>query len=457
MTKSPVEHGAPPVRPITDWDELSEPFRVAEKPEARWRIGAETEKFGIIAGARPLSYDGPNSVAVLFEWLRDERGWEPVCEQPDGAVIALTRDRQSITLEPGAQFELSGAPLPDVHAVVSEQSVHLAELGPFAERAGVTWLSVGFHPFATLAELPWVPKRRYSVMRRYLPAQGSGALDMMQRTATTQANFDFSSEADAMRKLRVCLKWSPVIHAMTANAPFFERRRAPMKSVRGDVWLRMDPRRSGLIAPLWPERAGYRDYVDWALDAGMFLFRRGDVVIENTGQSFRSFLEQGYSGHRPTMDDWKLHLNSLFPEARLKSTLEVRCADAQSPTFAAALIALFTGLLYDELALAEAEALAEPFDVREVEALRPAMVREGVTGKLAGRKVQALAEQLCDVAARGLERRGRLDAAGKSESAYLTPLAALVRAGKAPADCLLEGLGNGDLDAKTVIDRCRVG
>lgn len=456
MSSSPLSHDAP-VRPIEDWDELCEPFRRAEKPESVWRIGAETEKFGIVAGAEPLRYDGPNSVVALFEWLREERGWQPIREWRDGAVIALKRGQESITLEPGAQFELSGAPLPDVHAVVREQAEHLAELAPFAERAKVTWLSVGFHPFATPAELPWVPKQRYAVMRRYLPTQGSGALDMMQRTATTQANFDFSGESDALRKLRLCLKWSPLIHAMTANSPFYERRRAPLKSVRGNVWLHMDPRRSGLVAPLWPERSGYRDYVDWALDAGMFLFRRGDTVIENTGQSFRSFLAHGYAGHRATLDDWKVHLNSLFPEARLKSTLEVRCADAQSPTFAAALIALFTGLLYDERALAEAEMLAEPLDAARVEELRPTLVRDGLTGTLAGRPVQSLAEQLCDIAARGLERRGRLDGAGRSEGAYLAPLAALVRAGKAPADGLVEGLDNGELDTATVVERCRVG
>jgi glutamate--cysteine ligase len=294
-------------------------------------------------------------------------------------------------------------------------------------------------------------------MRRYLPTQGSGGLDMMQRTATTQANFDFSSEADALRKLRVSLKLAPLIHAMTANAPFAERRRAPLKSVRGDVWLRMDPRRSGLIAALWHERAGYRDYVEWALDAGMFLFRRGDTVIENTGQSFRSFLSDGYAVHRATMEDWKLHLNSLFPEARLKSTLEVRSADAQSLKGAAALFALFTGLLYDERSLLEAERATEAFSAPDIEALRPLLVREGLSGTLARRPVQSWAEQLCDIASRGLEQRARTDSAGHDERVYLEPLAASVRAGRVPADDLLEGLPEGDLDAHTVIERCRFG
>ncbi|HTQ02879.1 MAG TPA: glutamate-cysteine ligase family protein, partial [Polyangiaceae bacterium] len=350
---TPVSAPGDAERPIRDLDELSEVFRAAEKSPARFRIGAEAEKFAVVerTGA-PLDYE--HGVARVFASL-EKLGWTPERETHDGPVISLRRDAASVTLEPGSQLELSGAALEDLHAVASELDAHYAELGPVSRELGLVWLSVGFHPLASQAELGWVPKKRYGVMREYLPTRGRAAHDMMRRTATVQANFDFSSEEDALRKLMVSLRLSPLVHALTANAPFSERRVSPLKSLRGEVWLHMDPSRSGLIAPLWRlERPTYRDYVEWALDAGMFLFKRGERVLKNTGQTFRAFLADGFEGERATLEDWRLHLNTLFPEARLKNTLEVRACDAQSRELTRAVPALFTGILYDERALAEA-------------------------------------------------------------------------------------------------------
>ncbi len=260
-----------------------------------------------------------------------ERGWEPERESAAGPVIALRRGTQSITLEPGSQFELSGSPLTDLHGVRAEFDAHFEELAPIAKEMSLTWLGVGFQPLASQADLGRVPKQRYAVMREYLPPLGDAAHDMMKRTATVQVNLDYSSEADAMRKLVVGLKLSPLVHALSANAPFIERRVAGKKSVRGDVWLHMDPSRSGLVARVLRAREPrYSDYVEWALDAGMFLIKRGSETLANTGQPFRDYLESGYRSERATFGDWKLHLNTLFPEVRLKNTLEARSADSQS-------------------------------------------------------------------------------------------------------------------------------
>jgi glutamate--cysteine ligase len=443
-------------RPVTDLDELSEVFRSAEKPASQFRIGAEAEKFAVVerTGA-PLDY--AHGVVRIFGAL-EKLGWVPERETEEGPVIALRRGAASITLEPGAQLELSGTALDDLHAVGSELDQHLAELAGVSRDLGLAWLSAGFHPLARQSELPWVPKIRYGVMREYLPTKGRAAHDMMRRTATVQANFDFSNEEDALRKLMVSLRLSPLIHALTANAPFNERRVSPLRSVRGDVWLNMDPSRSGLIAPLWKkERPTYRDYVEWALDSGMFLVKRGERVIQNTGQSFRGFLQSGFRGERATLADFRLHLNTLFPEARLKNTLEVRACDAQPGDLGLAVPALFTGFMYDETALGQAETLSRRFDLETLEKARPALVQKALKASIGADPAADLAVRLLEIASEGLARRARIDAEGRDERRFLDPLVALVSEGRCPADELVRGLAVGqELPVSELIRRTRL-
>ncbi|HEY3495479.1 MAG TPA: glutamate-cysteine ligase family protein [Polyangiaceae bacterium] len=443
-------------RPIRDRGELTRIFSDSEKPASAFRIGAEAEKFAVVAATgAPIDYE--HGITAIFARL-EQKGWQPEREAADGPVIALRRGPASITLEPGAQLELSGAALPDLHLVSAELDQHLAELKDLSVELGLAWLSVGFHPLAAQSELPWVPKQRYAVMKQYLPERGRAAHDMMRRTATVQANFDYASEEDALRKLTVTLRLGPLIHALSANAPFSERRRAPVKSLRGEVWLHMDPSRSGLVPPLWKSgRLGYRDYVEWALDAGMFLFKRGERVFYNTGQTFRSFLADGFSGERATFADWRMHLNTLFPEARLKNTIEARSCDAQRHELGVAVPALFTGLLYDERALAEAEELARSFDLETLEASRPAFVRDAIGARYGDRPLRGLAERVLEIANGGLARRGLLDANGRDETHFLAPLAALVGLGCCPADVVADGVSEGaELAVADLIERTRL-
>jgi glutamate--cysteine ligase len=430
-------------------DELEQIFHESEKPRSQHRIGAEAEKFGVFAETlTPLPYEGPRSVLAIFDRLRARHGWSPVSEAEGSPVIALERGSASITLEPGCQLELSGAPWGDVHAIQSEFVGHFAELAGISSELDLRWWSVGYHPTAKPSELMWVPKQRYAIMREYLPTRGRRGRDMMQRTSTVQANFDYSSEEDAMRKLAVMAKLAPVLSAMCANAPFAEGRVSNLKSERLDVWLHMDPSRSGLIDRLWAsERPRYRDYVEWALDAGMFLIKRGDRLVLNTGQTFRDFLANGFEGEHATQGDWARHLATLFPDARLKSTLEVRTCDALPESLTMAVPALFTGLLYDDAALAEAEGLARRVPLEAATQSRGQVPRVGLEGHLGDRPLRAIAEHLIEISRGGLGRRARLNERGEDESIYLRPLAALVAAGKTPADELRAGRPPG-----TVID-----
>lgn len=434
-------------------------FEESQQPRTNWLIGTETEKFGVV-GMPPaaIPYSGPVSVLSVMSKLATRFGWAPESEMPGGPPIALKRGLASISLEPGAQLELSGAPLPDIHATCAEMEHHVRELELVSIPFGIHWLSIGLHPFARRDQLPWVPKSRYGIMREYLPMQGSGALDMMQRTATIQVNLDYEDEPDALRKTKIFLRLAPIVQAMTAHSPLSESRLSSWQSLRGDVWLRMDPARSGLIESLWTSpNPRYETYVDWALDAGMFLFKRSGLVIANTGQTFRSFMQDGFNGHRATFDDWVLHLNTLFPEVRLKKTIEVRCCDAQPMDTLLAVPALWTAIGYDDTALERADRLTHSLTYEEMKAARPELVRSGLLATVGGRSLREWAEDVLTIADEGLKRRARCNPAGSDESRFLLPLIRLVQSGLTPASRLRRKLEKSpDFDPQSVIEATRM-
>lgn len=444
-----------PEEPPLRRDDLAGILAEAETPSAKFLVGVETEKFGVHSESlQSLGYGGDFSVCRVLESLREAHGWSPIRETPDGPVLGLRRGGASITLEPSAQVELSGEAWVDLHAIRRELSEHFREVGPISQELQIQWLSTGFHPIARLDELSWVPKQRYPIMRRFLPEQGSGGLDMMQRTCTTQANYDWSSEADGMRKLVVALKLAPLLHAWFANSPFKEGKPSGSLSERGHVWRHMDPKRSGLLFSLWetPEPR-YEHYAEWALDAGMFLFKRDGVTFHNTGQSFRSFLEDGFEGHRPTRADWQAHLATLFPEVRLKNTLEVRSVDALPPALALASIAVWTGILYDETSLNDAHTFLSELSATEVETQRAALCARGLHASIEGKSGFWWAEELLRLAACGLERRARRDAEGRDESRFLEPAEAILESRRLPAEeALATALRTGSLVAATRVD-----
>jgi glutamate--cysteine ligase len=422
-------------------DDLFAPFSRAMKPPAQWRVGAEAEKIGVRGPSHAaIPYEGRGGVLEILDALVARFGWEPVRETENGPIIALERGGGHVSLEPGGQLELSGAPLQDIHQVLAETLQHLDEVNAICEPLGITWLGVGFHPFARQSDLPWVPKLRYGIMKEYLPTRGARALDMMRRTATVQANFDYASEEDALHKLRVSLRLSVVVSAIFANSPFYEGYLTGKRSERAEVWLAVDPDRQGLLPPMWSPKSRLLDYVNWALDAPMFLIKRGDQVLKNTGQTFRAFMKDGFGGQRADLHDWEIHLNTLFPEVRLKNTLEVRGGDSLPTRYAPALPALWTGILYDERALDEADSLTESFTAAEMEALRPAVAKEGVSAMFRGKRLAAVAERVLTIANGGLARRARRNDDGADETIHLAALSKLIAAGKCPADELLQDL-----------------
>lgn len=423
-------------------EDLLSPFHEACKPRSAFRVGAEAEKIGVLERSlTPLGYDGAHGVLAAMNELARSHGWKKI--EDGGPLLALEKANASVTLEPGAQFELSGAPHTDLHEVAAEFEIHRLELRRVSEAleasAGekIAWLGIGFQPFAKQEELHWVPKPRYGVMKRYLPTRGQYGLDMMRRTATVQANFDYASEEHAMRALRVGLRLSPFFTAVFANSPFYEGRPFGGMSYRARVWLSVDPDRQGLVPPMLSPKARFADYVEWALDAPMFLVLRDDKVIENTGQTFRSFMKDGFGPHHATKADWVTHLNTLFPEVRLKRTLEIRGGDSLPHDLVVAPAALFTGVYYDEAALAEVEALTESFGFEELSELRSKVVIEGPRASWRGRPCGEVMQPVVAAAKAALVRRARVRG-GQDESIYLEPLEKLVASLRCPADDLLD-------------------
>jgi len=424
-------------------DDLLGVFTRRFRPGAQL-VGMESERVGLFADGSPLHYaDGPRApgVASLFKTLVARHGWVAQAEKPDGPPLMLVRGDQNITLEPGSQFELSGAPHASAHGVYDEFVAHRDEMTAAIAEAtpGLSLLGVGFHPFARQEDLDWVPKSRYPVMRAYLPTRGQWGLDMMRRTATTQANFDFASEADALRKFRGALALSPIVSALFGNSQVVEGALHGEVSHRTTVWLDMDNDRAGLLPFAWTPDLTLGDYVRWALDVPMFIVKRGAEVHNATHLTFRRFLADGLAGHQATVSDWESHLKTLFPEVRLAHTLEVRGADSVPAPYAASLAALWLGALYDDEALTFLHERLVPYGYAAWQGVRPAVARHGLAAPFAGTTLGALAREVLAVVRGALQRRGLRDAAGRDETVHLDRLDLLVDRTQSVGQFLLDG------------------
>jgi glutamate--cysteine ligase len=436
--------------PVTSRDELVAYLEAGAKPAADWRIGTEHEKFGFdLDDLAPLPFDGPRGIEQVLEGLTSY-GWKRMEE--DGRLVGLKMNKGSVTLEPGGQVELSGEPLDSIHATCEEVNEHLEEVKAVADPLRVAFLGVGFQPKWPLEAIPRMPKARYRIMTDYMPTRGGNALDMMYRTATIQANLDFSSEADMVKKFRVGLALQPLATALFANSPFTEGQPNGFRSFRSHVWLDTDPDRCGDLPFVFESGMGFERYVDYALDVPMLLVERNGAPINTAGQSFREFLRgelAALPGERPTLADFETHLTTLFPEVRLKHFLEMRGADGGPWSRICALPALWKGLLYDTTALDAAWDLVRGWTAADRDHLRREVPRHGLRAELNGRSAQSLAREMLDIAADGLARLDVRNRKGRDERIFLEELYKFAHSGRTSADRLLEefhGPWGGNID-----------
>lgn len=425
-------------QPIESVDQLVEELHAAAKPRSAWRVGTEYEKLAVDpATGRAAPYDGPQGIEAVLRTLADEFGWD--AKEEAGRVVALRRDRISITLEPGGQVELAGEACETLHCTRKELATHVEELAAVGKRLGVAFLGLGIQPVSTLAEIGLVPKERYGIMAPYMERVGTLGLRMMKQTATVQANIDFDGEADAMQKIRVGNRLAPVLNAMFANSCVLEGRLTRRKSFRGHVWTDTDATRCGLLPLAFGEGGGFEAYVHWALDVPMyFVVRNGRYVGAVTGMPFRRYLADGAAGERATLDDWHLHLTTLFPEVRLKTYIEFRSADAPPPRLVLALPALVKGLYYERDCLDAAWDVVKGWSLDACREALDEASRMALQGRLGRHAIGDFAREISTIAFEGLRRQGAKDDAGRDESGYLEPLLELTLAGRAPADDTIE-------------------
>ncbi|RDC72075.1 glutamate--cysteine ligase [Rhodovulum sp. 12E13] len=433
----PQTGGGPIERP----EQLAEYLAAGCKPKEAWRIGTEHEKFGYCKDTlKPLPYDGPRSVKAVLEGLQGRFGWAPIREGDN--IIGLEKDGANVSLEPGGQLELSGAPLRSIHETCDEVNAHLREVKSVADEIGVGFIGLGAAPTWRHEDMPRMPKGRYKLMTEYMGRVGTHGTQMMYRTCTVQVNLDFASEADMVQKLRVALALQPVATALFANSPFFEGRPNGHKSWRSRIWRDLDPDRTGMLPFVFDEGFGFEAWADYALDVPMYFVYRDGRYIDALGQSFRDFLRgelPALPGEVPTLSDWADHLTTIFPEARIKKYIEMRGADGGPWRRLCALPAFWVGLTYDQSALDAAWDLVKGWDAEMREGLRVAASVDALQGEAGGLKLRDLAREALTIAEAGLKARSMPGAGGliPDETHFLNALQESVETGQVPADELL--------------------
>ena len=430
-------------RPIEGTDELVSHLAEGCKPKEQWRIGTEHEKFPFyVDGNAPVPYGGDRGIKAILEGMQRVLGWEPIIDA--GHIIGLVEPtgQGAISLEPGGQFELSGAPLETIHQTCREGNAHLAQLREIAEPMGIRFLGLGGSPKWTLAETPRMPKSRYDIMTAYMPKVGTQGLDMMYRTSTIQVNLDFESELDMRRKMQVSLKLQPLSTALFANSPFTEGKPNGLQSWRGEIWRDTDNQRAGLLDLCFSSEFGFADYVEWALDVPMYFLIREGRYFDVTHVTFRQFmngaLRDEVPNGLPTMGDWANHLSTLFPDVRLKRFLEMRGADGGPWRRICALPAFWVGLLYDSAALDAAEQLTKDWNFEEVNAMRDAVPAKGLAVMHGNRSLRDIARDVVDISRKGLASRARKNGDGYDETGFLAPLDEVVARGTTSAEEMVQ-------------------
>lgn len=427
--------------PIENLESLALYLKQGEKPKPDWRIGTEHEKIPFfLYNKQTVPYAGEKSIETILQQMQLALAWEPIVDA--GNLIGLVSPHgAAISLEPGGQFELSGAPLTNIFATRDELAAHLSTLKAIAEPLGIGFLGLGASPLCSLDQTAQMPKSRYNIMRRYMPKVGSQGLDMMYRTATIQVNLDFESESDMRTKMQLGMKLQPLATALFASSPFTEAMPNGYSSWRSNIWRDTDNHRAGLLPFVWSENFGYHDYIDWVLDVNMYFIMRDGHYIDCTHLTFREFLRQGYQNHLATMGDFVNHLSTVFPEVRLKRYIEMRGADGGLSDKICALSAFWVGLLYNAETMQAAQDFTRDWSLEDVQEMRDNVPKYGLQTKFRQYQLQDIAQHILALAHQGLTKRFEQQSiAGltANEAVFLEPLEIIAQSGTNTAQTLLK-------------------
>ena len=432
---------------ITSKSQLIKWFEDGSKKKEDWRVGTEHEKFAYNYIKEknffmPVEYSSTNGIEKFLLEI-SKHGWEKVYEE--GKTIALKKNNQSITLEPGGQVELSGAPLANIHQACKETNSHLELLKEIGEKLGITLLGLGARPLEKTNSIPWMPKPRYKIMKNYMPKKGNHGLDMMLSTCTVQANLDYSDEDDMRNKTLLSVKIQPLLTALFANSPISNGIPNGFLSKRRYFWTNTDPDRCGTLKIAFEDDFSFSKYTDYALSVPMYFVRRNNHYIDCSGESFNSFMNgklKQLPSEKPTMQDWEDHLSTIFTEVRLKKFIEVRGADAGNWRRTCALPAFWVGILYDHESLRRGLSICDNWTYSEVEKLSLDVTKYGLKAKIKGHVIKEIISELISVSRKGLKRRSIIDNKGNDETQYLKVLEEIIISGKTPAEKLLDDYNN---------------
>jgi glutamate--cysteine ligase len=431
------------IKIIEDKQQLIDWFKSGLKKKRDWMVGTEHEKFAYTFSKTknkyiPLSYEGKKGIKIFLRELT-KFGWEPICEENN--IIALKKNLQSITLEPGGQIELSGAPLKNLHGTCKETNEHLKLVKDLGQKLDILLVGLGVRPNESLEEVPLMPKARYQIMKNYMPKKGNRGLEMMHSTCTVQANLDYESEKDMINKTRVAVKIQPVVTALFANSPFYKGTYNGYESLRRHIWTDTDPDRCGVLKVALEEDFGFISYINFALSVPMYFIIRDNKYIDCTGKSFLDFLHGNLDimpGEKPTIEDWENHLSTIFTEVRLKKFIEVRGADAGNWRRTCALPAFWVGILYGENSIDATESICNTWTAKDIEKLSIEVAQSGLDAEMKGIKVLNIAHDLLEIAKSSLITRNVKDAVGNNESIYLHVLEEILQKKVSPAKDLLK-------------------
>ncbi|MDP7038763.1 MAG: glutamate-cysteine ligase family protein [Myxococcota bacterium] len=434
-----VEKEAPSIESL---DYILGYFEAGEKSKDNLKIGLEHEKIPFHADTlAPVTYD--SGIQALLLGL-EKNDWNPILE--NNQIVALKKGMASVTIEPGGQFEFSGSPLASIHEVADEYYAHMDELVELCAQHGIAMSSFGSNPLIKSDDMPWMPRERYRVMRRYLPTRGRSSVDMMVLSATAQSNFDYTSEDDMIAKMRCGMSATAIVAGIFANSPYFEGTWQGYRSTRYAWWRNVDPQRCGLLEFVFADDFGYKKYLDYILDMPIMFLRRRGEYLDAHHKTFRQFCDEGFEGEWPNEADFENHVATAFPEVRLKQFIETRCADSCPPELNVAMAALWKGLLYDDEAMQETISLLADLSFEERLAMQLSAAQSGLEGYGANWHMGELAKTLLKIADAGLERQNLVNEKGQNECLFLDPIRALVEKGECLAEHLLKTYGSGPLN-----------
>lgn len=438
-------------------DQVAGLFLRSAKPASEWYVGLELELFGFQradlrsvdhpALARLLTRLAPSlgmtierefavgqSVAVdVSEAVESSVDASGAVAEAEGLIVGLTGGGPLISLEPGGQIEFASSPHRALRRLLEEVRGYATALRAVGEAEGIGFWALGHHPFASRETAPKMPKGRYDIMRRYLATSGARGLDMMHLTSSVQTTVDFLSEANLVDKVRTAARVSPFLTALTASSPFSGGKANGFQSMRYQIWLGTDARRSGV----WPEmfdREGLTiaRYIDRAVKTPTMFFLRNGQYRVTEPKPFAAFAEEGFEGTVVTVGDFVDHLTTFFPEVRPKGYVELRGADCVLPDEAVAIAGFWRAILDDEATRRAVDDRLAKMDYEAVTKLQPQVARQGLAAESAAGPVREVAKWLVRTAYE------RLDAGAPDCASCLRPLVERAERGRSPADELLE-------------------